>query len=230
MPTGSYLHLDPFDGSPVAVEEFSCAAGPAGWRYAAVLRAPDGGGETGRVDVTLDGGGRQVRVELLGGGWRLRGGAAGGQTVWLRLPGSGGPAPGSGSGSGAGAGAGADAGDGTAAGGEAVERSAAALGLTGRSPAFLVAAARRLRLSAGGRARVRLVALSEPALGTRLVDEQWSLIAVVSHPTDLGPLPVARYDVLDLGTGETRSVHLAGDVVVAAPDLELTALHSPPTR
>ena len=194
MPKGTYLH-----GDGVA-EDFSCAAGPAGWRYASVLRAGDA--VVGRVDVTLDGGGRQVRVELAAGGWLLRGGVAGPDTVWLR----------------------------TAAGEAAgVERSAAALGLTGPSPAFAVAVARRLRLSAGGSARCRLVAVTGPVLGTLLVDQQWRLAGVIEHPTETAPLPVARYEVTDLATGQTRTLHLAGDVLVGAPDLELTDLTGPPS-
>jgi hypothetical protein len=203
MPRGSYLHLDPHDGTPVAVEDFSCAAGPAGWRYASVVRDAAAGPELGRVDVTLDDGGRQVRVELLAGGWRLRGGVAGPETVWLRSPAAAMPG--------------------------AAEQAAAAAGLVGRSPAFLVATARRLRLTPGGRARMRLVRVTEPALGTLLVDEQWSLVGVSSHTTETGPLPVARYEVADLATGETRAVHIAGDVVLAAPALELTDLQSPPS-
>jgi hypothetical protein len=193
VPKGSYLHGDG------VVEEFSCAAGPAGWRYASVLTA--GGAVVGRVDVTLDGGGRQVRVEVAGGGWLLRGGVAGAETVWLRA----------------------------AEGSVAAERSAVAVGLTGRSPGFLVATARRLRLTAGGSARARLVTITEPALGTLLVDQQWRLAGVTEHPTETAALPVARYDVTDLATGEIRTLHLAGDVVVGAPELELTALTGPPT-
>ena len=259
VPTGRYVHLDPHGGTPVAVEEFSCASGAAGWRYVSTVRDP-GGGEMGRVDVTLDGGGRQVRVELAAGGWRLRGGVAGGETVWVRVPDTGRPVaePGgyarvSGAGEvpaaggagevpaaggvgavpaagGVGAVPGGDPGPGRSEAGGAVgvERSARAAGLTGRSPAFLVATARLLRLSAGARARVRLVAVTEPVLGTRLVDEDWSLVTVATHPTETVPLPVTRYDVADLATGELRVVHIAGDVVVAAPALELDALHSPP--
>jgi len=204
----------------VAVEEFSCASGAAGWRYVSTVRDP-GGGEMGRVDVTLDGGGRQVRVELAAGGWRLRGGVAGGETVWVRVPDTGRPV--------AEPGGYADPSRSEAGEAVGVERSARAAGLTGRSPAFLVATARLLRLSAGARARVRLVAVTEPVLGTRLVDEDWSLVTVATHPTETVPLPVTRYDVADLATGELRVVHLAGDVVVAAPGLELDALHSPPT-
>jgi len=222
VPSGSYQHLDPLDGTPVAVEQFSCAAGPVGWRYVSTLRAPaarspvadptpaadpspataGAGPDLGRVDVTLDAGGRQLRVEVTAGGWRLRGGVAGTETVWLR-----------------------DSAD----DGAPVERSAAAAGFAGRSPAFLVATARRLALSPGGRARVRLVALTEPALGTRLVHERWTLLGIASHPTETDPLPVARYEIADLDTGEVRALHLAGDVVVAATALELTTLTAPPS-
>jgi hypothetical protein len=222
VPKGSYLHGDG------VVEEFSCAAGPAGWRYAAVLRS--GGDVVGRVDVTLDSGGRQVRVEIVAGGWLLRAGVAGPDTVWRRTAADaragGEPRGGSVAGGPTGAGALAEPAGGDGATGE---RSAAALGLTGRSPAFAVAAARRLRLTAGGSARCRLVAITEPALGTLLVDQQWRLVGVTEHPTETAPLPVARYDVTDLATGEIRAVHLAGDVLLGAPDVELTELAGPPS-
>jgi hypothetical protein len=52
---------------------------------------------------------------------------------------------------------------------------------------------------------------------------------VTTHPTETEPLPVARFQVADLGSGAVRDVHLAGDVVVSAAGLELVALHSPPT-
>ena len=210
VPTGSYLHVDPVEGSPVAVEEFSCAAGPVGWRYVATVHDPDGR-QTGGIDLTLDGGGRQVRLVVTAGGWELRGGVAGRETLWVRRP------------------AGPGGRDGGAAGPGAVERAEVAAGFAGRSPAFLVAAARLLRLAAGSRARLRLVEVADPALGTRVVEQGWSLDAVTSYPTETGPLPLARYRVTDLSIGEARVVHLAGDVVVAAPGLELAALHSPPT-
>ncbi len=219
MPNGRYLHLDPVDGSPVAVEEFSCATGPVGWRYVATVRDPDGR-EASRIDLTLDGGGRQVRLMLTAGGWVLRGGVAGREALWVRRPVS------------ADVGAGAPSGGPPAVAaepGEAVERAEVAAGFTGRSPAFLVAAARLLRLSAGARARLRLVEITEPALSTRLADQGWSLEGVTSYPTETGALPVARYQVADLTTGEPRDVHLAGDVVVAAAGLELADLNSPPT-
>jgi hypothetical protein len=211
VPSGSYLHVDPLTGSAVGVEEFSCAAGPVGWRYVATVRDPDGQ-EAGRLDLTLDAGGRQVRLVVAAGGWEVRGGVAGRETLWVRRPAADGPPAG-----------------GAAAAVEAVEQYVVAAGFTGRSPAFLVAASRLLRLSAGARARLRLVELSQPALGTRVIEQGWSLDGMTSHTTETGPLPVARYRVADLATGEPREVHLAGDVVLAAPDVELTALHSPPT-
>jgi hypothetical protein len=227
VPTGRYLHVDPVAGTPVAVEEFSCAAGPAGWRYVATVHGPDGR-QTGGIDLTLDGGGRQVRLLVTAGGWELRGGVAGRETLWVRRP-----ADSSGR-SGGGRGAGDRAGDGRRAGADAaepaaVERAEVAAGFAGRSPAFLVAAVRLLRLSAGARARLQLVEVTGPALGTRVVEQGWLLDAVTSYPTETGPLPLGRYRVADLSTGESRELHLAGDVVVAASGLELTALHSPPT-
>jgi hypothetical protein len=201
VPSGTYLHLDPVDGSPAALEDFSCAAGPSGWRYVATVRDPDGR-ETGRIDLTVDGGGRQVRVILLAGGWELRGGVAGRETLWVRRP--------------------ADSGGGS-------ELSEPAAGFSGRSPGFLVAAARLLRLSAGARARLRLVEVVDPVLATGLVEQGWTLAGVTEYPAEDGTLPVARYQVTDLASGETREVYVAGDVVVAAPGLELRELQSPPT-
>jgi hypothetical protein len=175
-------------------EEFSCAPGPSGWRYV-------GTGPGGRVDVTVDGGGRQVRVELAAGGWLLRGGVSGRETVWVR----------------------------SGAGGEPVQRSAPAAGFTGASPGLLVAAVRLLRLSPGARGRLQLVQVSGDALATRVVEQGWELVAVTSHPTETGPLPVGRYRVAELDTGEVGEVHVAGDVVLAAPGVELVELSSPPS-
>ena len=187
MPTGTY------ELAGGVVEHFSCAAGPAGWRYV-------GTAGSDRVDVTLDGGGRQVRVELTAGGWTLRGGVAGREVAWVRA----------------------------GAGEKPVERSAKASGFTGTSPAFLVAAVRLLRLRPGSRARLRLVSVTGAALAARVVEQGWELVAVTSHATETGPLPVGRYRVADLQTGETGEVHVAGDVVLAAPGVELTRLDSPP--
>lgn len=180
MPSGTYA----LGGR---VEEFSCAAGPAGWRYVSA-----------GLDLVLDSVGRQVRVEFRGGGWVLRGGVSGASTLWTRGP----------------------AGFMESAG----ERAAEAAGFAGESPGLLVAAARLLRLEPGGRARLRLVAVTGEALAPRVVEQGWELVSVTAR----GPLSVARYRVAALDTGEVGEVHLAGDVVLAAPGVELTALSSPP--
>lgn len=196
MPRGRYL-------TPAGEEEFDCAPGPAGWRYVSRLLAPGGGRAVGSVDLTLDDLGRPLRLELVAGGWRVRGAALDGLT-WVRM--------------------------GAATGEDAQESNAPAQGFTGTSPAFLVATARLLRLTAADpTARVRLVDFAPPALAARTRQEAWTLLGSDVHPTDGGPLTVDNYGVDDLETGERRTVHLAGDVVLAAPNVELTELDSPPS-
>jgi hypothetical protein len=204
LPRGTYHHLDP-GGTLAGVEVFSCAPGPSGWRYVSqtytALNEP-----LGRVDVTVDAAWRQVRVQVTGGGWTLRGGLVGPDAVWVRSP--------------------ADA---ALGGDEGAEQTATAAGFTGRSPAFAVVTARLLGLSLLDRRRVRLVGVTEPACVALPVDEGWALVDVTEHATDTGALPVERYEVADLATAERRVVHLAGDVVLEAPGLELFDLESPPT-
>ena len=201
MPKGLYSHRDPHDGTLLGYERFSCAPGPSGWRYAAQLLGPDLVTATGSVDLTVDRSWRPIRVEVRGGGWSVRGGVTGPDVVWVRAD---------------------------PAGGEAVEGSARAVSFTGRSPAFAVVTARLLRLTPGATVRVRLVALTEPVLAPRTVDEGWGLTEVVPHQTPTVPLPVERYEVADLSTGDRRVVHLAGDLVLAAPGVELEELDGPP--
>ena len=201
MPRGLYSLRDQ-DGTVVAYERFSCAPGPAGWRYNAQLLGPDGRTPTGLVDVTTDAAGLQIRVEVRAGGWVVRGGVAGGETVWVRTG---------------------------ASGEDTGEDTAPAAGFTGRSPGFLVAVARRLGLRAGASSRLRLVALTDPALAPVPVEVAWSLTAVEQYPTEVGPLPVERYETADLASGQRATVHLAGDVVLAATGVELDALDTPPT-
>jgi hypothetical protein len=88
-----------------------------------------------------------------------------------------------------------------------------------------VATTRLLALAVQDRRRVRLVAVTEPALATRVIDEGWSLTGVESR----GGLEVARYEVADLTTGDRRVVHLTGDVVVAADGVALASLEGAPT-
>jgi len=207
MPRGRYFCSYDERAGPAAWEEFSCAAGPLGWRYVATRTDIDDR-PLGNVDLTLNGRGHQLRVELVSGGWRLRGGVDGTSVRWVRSPATGSAvaAP--------------------AGGGE--ERHERAHGFAARSPAFLIAAARLLRLSPGDRGRLRLVHVADPTLGTSVVEQGWELADVVHHSTDLGPLRHERYVVADLATGEQGEVHLAGDVVLAAPGVELDRLDSPP--
>ncbi|MEO3754375.1 hypothetical protein [Streptomyces sp. B6B3] len=201
MPRGRYLLQDPETGEPVGEERFQCAPGPSGWRYVAHRTAPSGA-PAGSVDLTLDELGRPLRLELRAGDWLVRGGALAGVT-WVRM---------------------------AATGEHAQEGNAPARGFTGDSPAFLVATARLLRPEPDGDATpVRLVELTPPVLAPRTRQESWTLLGREQHPTDVGPLVVDQHRVDDLETGERRVVHLAGDVVLAAPGVELEDLDSPPS-
>ncbi len=81
MPRGSYALSGP-DG-PIGTEHFSCAAGPAGWRYVGRRESPDGR-PTGLLDLTVDASWRVVRLHAEAGAWSLRGGVVGAQAVWRR--------------------------------------------------------------------------------------------------------------------------------------------------
>ncbi|RKN37424.1 hypothetical protein [Streptomyces hoynatensis] len=155
------------------------------------------------VDLTLDALGRPLRLELRTADWQVRGAALDGVT-WVR-----------------------QSVDGT----EAEEGNADARAFTGVSPAFRVATAHLLRLTpATPTARVRLLDLAPPVLAPRTRDETWTLLGSERHDTDAGQLTVEHYRVDDLETGERHTVHLAGDVLLAAPGVELEELDSPPSR
>ncbi|OEV05479.1 hypothetical protein [Streptomyces oceani] len=200
MPRGRYSLHDPHDHTPLGDEHFQCAHGPSGWRYVAQITSPSGE-HAGSIDLTLDALARPIRMELHAGGWRVRGAAMDGVT-WVR----------------------------TASGGEGREHNAAAHSFAGQSPAFLVATARLLAPELGQRgSRGRLVYLAPPVLAPRTINQTWALVARDAHGTDTGPLTVESYQVGDLDTGEGMEVHLAGDVVLAAPGVELEELDSPPS-
>ncbi|BDH03473.1 hypothetical protein [Streptomyces seoulensis] len=201
MPRGRYSLHDPHDHTPLAEEHFHCAPGPSGWRYVSQLTSPEGE-HRGSVDLALDDIGRPIRLELHAGGWQVRGAALDGVT-WVRTDPS---------------------------GIEAQEGNVPAHAFTGTSPAFLVATARLLRLTPSAAAtRVRLVALTDPVLAPRTVDQSWALIDREAHATDNGPLLVDEYQVTALDTGERHTVHIAGDVVLSAPGIELEDLQTPPS-
>lgn len=201
MPRGRYSLHDPHDHTPLGEEHFQCAPGPAGWRYVSRLTTPSGD-HRGSVDLSLDDLGRPVRLELRTSDRQVRGAALDGVT-WVRTD---------------------------ATGAHAEEGNVRAHAFTGDSPAFLVATARLLRLTPSSAAtRVRLVAFTDPVLAPRTVDQSWALTEREAHATDSGPLIVDEYQVTALDTGEWHTVHLAGDVVLAAPGVELEDLESPPT-
>jgi hypothetical protein len=186
---------------PLAEEHFHCAPGPSGWRYVSQLTTP-AGDHRGSVDLALDDVGRPIRLELHAAGWQVRGAALDGVT-WVRTD---------------------------PTGAHATEGNVPAHAFTGTSPAFLIATARLLSLTSPGAAtRVRLVAFTDPVLAPRTLDQSWALVKSEAHATDNGPLTVDEYQVTALDTGEQHLVHLAGDVVLAAPGIELEDLDSPPS-
>ena len=66
-------------------------------------------------------------------------------------------------------------------------------------------------------------------LAPRTVDQSWALVDRTAHPTDNDPLIVDEYQVRALDTGEQHTVHIAGDVVLSAPGIDLEDLESPPS-
>lgn len=201
MPRGRYTFHDTHDHTPLGSEHFQCATGPSGWRYTALTTAPDGE-HAGSVDLTIDDLGRPIRLELHSASWQVRAAALDGVT-WVRSD---------------------------PAGADAHEGNVKAHAFTGASPAFLIATARLLRLEPGGPGtRVRLVSFQPPVLAPLTVDQSWSLITRTAHSTDAGELPVDNFRVADLATGDQYDIHIAGDVVLAAPGIELEDLESPPS-
>jgi hypothetical protein len=108
------------------------------------------------------------------------------------------------------------------------EHAARAAGFLSDSPGLLVAVARSLGLARGESADVRLLVVTPPALAVRTVPQRWTFTELTWHDAETGRLPVERYEITDLETGEISEFHLAGDVIVAAPGVELTDLNDPP--
>ncbi|MFI8425785.1 hypothetical protein [Streptomyces sp. NPDC085479] len=201
MPRGRYSLHDPHDHTPLGEEHFHCAPGPSGWRYVSQITTP-AGDHHGSVDLAVDELGRPIRLELHAASWQVRGAALDGVT-WVRTD---------------------------PTGTHATEGNVRAHAFTGTSPAFLIALTRLLRLDPGApETRVRLVAFTDPVLAPLTVDQSWTLRKRETHPTDDGPLTVDEYQVGALDTGERHTVHIAGDVVLAAPGIELEDLDTPPS-
>jgi hypothetical protein len=97
------------------------------------------------------------------------------------------------------------------------ERSAAADGCTGSSPAHLLVAAAR---AADGPVRLRLVEVTEPVLATREVLQDWS---AAQHEVRDG-VAVVGHRCTDPATGAGGQVWLAAGVVLSAPGARLLSL------
>lgn len=152
-----------------------------------------------RVDLVTDARWRQIRLEIVTPTWWLRGGVTGPEVAWVR-----------------------------AAGETGTEHGERAAGFLFDSPGSLVAIAHLLALDEGAQEDVRLVRLSGPSLAPLTATWRWRLAETSTYETDTEPLPVSQYEVTDLSTGEIETVHVAGDVALAAPGIELTDLESPP--
>jgi hypothetical protein len=190
-----------------------------GWRYvgtrteASSESSPESSSEfsfkpnvvAGSVDVTVDARWRPLRVEVRSGAHVVRAGLTAAGLAWVR---------------------------------DGIEGAADAAALASSSPATLVVRA-RLVGRAGGPVGVgacpvlRVLRLDGPALAPLSSEERWTLVEVVEHQTDLGPLTVRHWVVDDLVTGERAEAHLAGDVVLAAQahtwSVTLEDLDGPPT-
>ena len=108
------------------------------------------------------------------------------------------------------------------------EHAARAVGFLGAFAGLLVAVARSLRLGEGEQVDVPVVWLTTPSMAARTVPQRWTLAETVRYDAGDAQLPVERYEITDLETGEVAQVHLAGDVIVAAPGIELADLEDPP--
>jgi hypothetical protein len=161
------------------------------------------GDDGSRIELTVDSRWRPVRCEVSTPRWRIRGGALGRQLIWVR-----------------------SAADGTGQ----TEDAAEAAGFLAESPAFLVVLPRLLALPLKGSAWVRMVTLWRPLLAPLVVERGWTLEVVDDHDTPTGPLVVERYRVDDRATGEHTMIHLAGDVVLDAPGVELDDLEGAPNQ
>lgn len=66
MPTGRYTVMDG-DGNTVGTEDFRCAPGPAGWRYASDIRTTEPEPHAESVDLTVDAAWSPVRLRIVTG-------------------------------------------------------------------------------------------------------------------------------------------------------------------
>jgi hypothetical protein len=160
------------------------------------------------VDVTVDDRWRQLRVEVEAGGWLIRGGLGATGLTWVRRPADG-------------------TGDVEEYEEEAVGFAAGSPGSAVLTPALLVCAARMAAFVPQGQADLRLVALTAPGLAATTVRQRWRFDGRTEHGADELRVVVDDFTVLDLDLGTGGPVHLAGDVVLAAPGVDLADLADP---
>lgn len=188
-------------GGPGLREAFRCGGvAGGGWHFQSELSTSDGR-TAGSVDVTIDGIGRVLRLDLTAGEWSLRGGSAGSELLWVRRP-TGAPER------------------------PSVEQREKAHGFRWPGAGSLVAAA-ALTATDGTPTRLRFLALSD-VLGVTRRDEQWTLVGQRTHRAGGSELKVTTYEVVVLDTGHRSLLRMAGDVVLAADGCELLELDSPP--
>ena len=199
MPRGRYSLHDPHDHTPLGEEHFHCATGPSGWRYVSQITAP-AGDHAGSVDLTLDELGRPIRLELHAASWQVRGAALDGVT-WVRTDPAGARPEGQ----------------------RARPRLHRHLARLPRRHRTAAAPGARRRRDPRPPGRLHRAGPRAPHPRPVLGPDR------TAHATDTGPLVVDEYRVTDLDTGEQFAVHLAGDVVLAAPGVELEELDAPPT-
>ena len=104
----------------------------------------------------------------------------------------------------------------------AVEHQAAAWGFTGTSPAFALAAVRRLRPDRTGTA-ARFAQIGDDALAVLLVDQRWRSVGDPGQAYEAFEA-YETFEVDDLSTGERGVVLLDGDLVRSAPGAVLVEL------
>ncbi len=187
-------------------EAFSCAPGRAGWRYV-----------SDRLDLACDTEFRPVRFvvtaadgsTLRGGGARLDDGTP--LLVWAHP-------------------------DGSEA--ERQEQHVVAQVLLTSSPGSWVAAVKAVVRSGRRDLVITSLTVDLSGEGVRTVRQQHRchLVATSTHPTDADPLRVQEWHLVERESGQRRTLHLAGDVLVAADgvpqpgqSVEVAELESPPT-
>ena len=197
MPRGSYL----VDGRP---EAFSCAPGPAGWRYVSA-----------GLDLVCDSTFRPVRFAVSdgpaapGGAW-VRGGG-------LRLDDGVGVLEWT-----------------TAAAPDVVRRAAVSGVLTPSVGSLVALLRQVAGVGGDpASALVDVAVVGGPALAVLTARRVVRRTGAEAHDAPQGVLLAETWHVDDPDTGRRRVVHLAGDVVLAAeggeePAVELAALESPP--